>query len=204
MALLLPLARRKGDKWIARKALTAMLWGVGGFCYVERAIFRILGLILGMMSHAKKDLFLATLKCHSGPPPSPITLIPLFFEFLHPKIGGGGVPNPNPTPAGGSLGGGVTCRLVPYIHVCNICGLYPPPPVLGAPLAPPRASSLASLARITCPCARVNGMVGPLPQYWHFASTWEDSVYLGRPRLPGADRVYTLQTAIPMCTGKWC
>ena len=40
-------------------------------------------------------------------------------------------------------------------------------------------------------------MVGPLPQYWHFASTWEDSVYLGRPRLPGADRVYTLQTLYP-------
>ena len=100
MALLLPLARRKGDKWIARKALTAMVWGVGGFCYVERAFFRILGLILGMMSLAKKDLFLATLKCHSGPPPSPITLFPLFFEFLHPKIGGGSLTPTQPRPVG--------------------------------------------------------------------------------------------------------
>ena len=38
VALLLPLVRQKGDEWIPWKALTAMVWGVGGFCYVERAI----------------------------------------------------------------------------------------------------------------------------------------------------------------------
>ena len=43
VALLLPLVRQKGDEWIPWKALTAMLWDVGGFCYAERAIFRILG-----------------------------------------------------------------------------------------------------------------------------------------------------------------
>ena len=31
--------------------------------------------------HAYILLLLATLKCHSGPPPSPITLIPLFLNF---------------------------------------------------------------------------------------------------------------------------
>ena len=85
MAFLLPLARQKGDEWIPWKALKAMVWGVGGFCYVERAIFRILGLFLGMMSLGKNYLFLATLKCHSGPPPSPITLIPFFLNFSTPK-----------------------------------------------------------------------------------------------------------------------
>ena len=37
-----------------------------------------------------------------------------FFEFLDPKIGGG-VPNTNPTPAGGSLGGGGR------VDLCHIC-----------------------------------------------------------------------------------
>ena len=43
VALLLPLVRQKGDEWIPWKALTAMVWDVGGVCYAERAIFRILG-----------------------------------------------------------------------------------------------------------------------------------------------------------------
>ena len=47
VALLLALVRQKGDEWIPWKALTAMVWGVGGFCYVERAIFRILGYFWG-------------------------------------------------------------------------------------------------------------------------------------------------------------
>ena len=81
VALLLPLVRQKGDEWIPWKALTAMVWGVGGFCYVERAIFRILGLFWGMMSLGKNYLFLATLKCHSDPPTSPITVKPIFLRF---------------------------------------------------------------------------------------------------------------------------
>ena len=43
VALLLPLVRQKGDEWIPWKALTAMVWDVGGVCYAERAICRILG-----------------------------------------------------------------------------------------------------------------------------------------------------------------
>ena len=78
MALPLPLVGQKGDEWIQMKALTAIGWGFCGFCEVKRAIFRILRLFLGMMSLGKKYLFLATLKGHSGPPPSPITLIPFF------------------------------------------------------------------------------------------------------------------------------
>ena len=81
MPLPLPLVGQKGDEWIQWKAMTAIGWGFGGFCEVKRAIFRILGLFLGMMSLGKKYLFLATLKGHSGPPPSPITLIPLFLNF---------------------------------------------------------------------------------------------------------------------------
>ena len=101
----LPLVGQKGDAWIQWKALTAIGWGFCVFCEVKSAIFRILGLFLGMMSLGKNHLFLATLKGHSGPPPSPITLIPLFFEFLDPKIGGGG-PWSQPKPGGwGRLGG---------------------------------------------------------------------------------------------------
>ena len=85
MALLLPLVRQKDDEWIPWKALTAMVWGVGGFCCVERAIFRMLVLFLGMMSLGKKHLLLATLKCYSGPPQFPITLIPTFLNFSTPK-----------------------------------------------------------------------------------------------------------------------
>ena len=81
VALLLPLVRKKGGEWIPWKALKAMVWGVGGFCYVERAIFRILGLFWGMMSLGKKHLFLAILKCHSDPPPSAITVKPIFLRF---------------------------------------------------------------------------------------------------------------------------
>ena len=80
MPLPLPLVGQKGDEWIQWKALTAISWGFGRFCEVKRAIFRILGLFLGMMSLGKKYLFLATLKGHSGPPPSQITLIPLFLN----------------------------------------------------------------------------------------------------------------------------
>ena len=58
-----------------------------------------------MMSLSRKYLFLATLKGHSDPPPSPIAVKPIFFAFPDPKIGGG-VPNPNPNPAGGAPGGG--------------------------------------------------------------------------------------------------
>ena len=47
VALLLPLVGQKGDEWIPWKALTAMVWDVGGFCYAERAIFRILGYFWG-------------------------------------------------------------------------------------------------------------------------------------------------------------
>ena len=43
VALLLPLVSHKGDEWIPWKALTATVLDVGGFCYAERAIFRILG-----------------------------------------------------------------------------------------------------------------------------------------------------------------
>ena len=80
---------------------------------MKRAIFRILGLFLGMMSLGKKHLFLGTWKCHSSPPPSPITLIPI---FLDPKIGGGGLwPQPN---RGRWVrgGGGGACHLMPYIY----------------------------------------------------------------------------------------
>ena len=59
--------------------------GFCGFCDMKRAIFRILRLFWGMMSLGKKYLFLAILKCHSGPPPSPITLIPIFLNFSTPK-----------------------------------------------------------------------------------------------------------------------
>ena len=81
MALLLALVGQKDEEWIQGKALTAVLWGVGGFCDVESAIFRILRVFLVMMSLGKKYLFLATLKGHSDPPPSPITLIPHFLNF---------------------------------------------------------------------------------------------------------------------------
>ena len=81
MPLPLPLVGQKGDEWIQWKALTAMSWRFDGFCEVKRAIFRILGLFLGMMSLGKKYLFLATLKGRTGPPPSPITLIPLLLNF---------------------------------------------------------------------------------------------------------------------------
>ena len=40
-----------------------------------------LRLFWGMMSLGKKYLFFATLKCHSVPPPSPITLIPIVLNF---------------------------------------------------------------------------------------------------------------------------
>ena len=68
------------------------------------------------MSLRKKHLFLATLKGHSGPPPPPITLIPIFFEFLDPKIGGG-VLGPNPTAADGSVEGGGASHLVPHTYI---------------------------------------------------------------------------------------
>ena len=153
-----------------------MVWGVGGFCYVERAIFRILGLILGMMSLAKKDLFLATLKCHSGPPPSPITLIPLFFEFLHPKIGGG-VPNPNPTPAGGSLGGG--CRVdLCHIYMYVIYVAYTPPRVGGAFGTAP--GFLACFARSNYMPVCTGKRHG-----WPPSPILALRVYLGRQCLPG-------------------
>ena len=80
------------------KALTAIGWGFCGFCEVKRAISRILRLLLGMMSLRKKYLFLATLKGHSIPPLSPITLIPLFLSFSTPKKGGGPWSPPNPGP----------------------------------------------------------------------------------------------------------
>ena len=47
VALLLPLVGQKGDEWITWKALTAMVWDVGDFCYAERAILRILGYFWG-------------------------------------------------------------------------------------------------------------------------------------------------------------
>ena len=62
-----------------------------------------------MMSLGKKYLFLATLKGHSGPPLSPITLIPLFLNFSTQKQGGE-VLGPNPTPASGSVEGGMTLQ----------------------------------------------------------------------------------------------
>ena len=40
-----------------------------------------LRLFWGMMSLGKKYLFFATLKGHSDPPPSPVTLIPIFLNF---------------------------------------------------------------------------------------------------------------------------
>ena len=58
-----------------------MVWGVGGFCDVESAIFRILRVFLVMMSLGKKYLFLASLKGHSDPPLSPITVKPMFLRF---------------------------------------------------------------------------------------------------------------------------
>ena len=97
------------------KALAAIGWGFCGFCEVKRAIFRILRLFLGMLSLGKEYLFLATLKGHSGPPSSPITLIPVFFEFVDPKLGGGGVLGPNQSPADGAGLGGGACHLMPYI-----------------------------------------------------------------------------------------
>ena len=92
MALLLALVGQKGEEWIQGKALTAVVWGVGGFCDVESAIFSILRVFLVMMSLGKKYLFLATLKGHSDPPPSPMNVKPIFFAILDPKIGGGGHP----------------------------------------------------------------------------------------------------------------
>ena len=91
-----------------------MVWGVGGFCDVERAIVRVLRVFLVMMSLSKKYLFLATLKGHSDPPPSPITVKPIFFCDSRPKNRGGGA-DPNQSPAGGSLGGGGP--IVPYIYI---------------------------------------------------------------------------------------
>ena len=106
MPLPLPLVRQKGDEWIQWKGLTAIGLGFCGFCEVRRALFRILRLFLGMMSLGKRYLFLATLKGHSGLPPSLITLIPIFFELLDPKVGGGG-PWPQPKPGGwGRVGWG--------------------------------------------------------------------------------------------------
>ena len=69
---------------------------------------------------------------------------------------------------------------------------FAPPPPLSAPPgsleAPPfQASALALLARNTCPCTQVNAVsgsflgevsLGEVPQYWHFASTWANSVFL--------------------------
>ena len=81
----MPLVGQKGDEWIQMKALTEIGWGLCVFCEVKRAIFRILRLFLGMMSLGKKYLFLATLKGHSGPPPSPITLNPVFLNSLTQK-----------------------------------------------------------------------------------------------------------------------
>ena len=51
MPLLLPLVGQKGDEWIQWKALTAISWGFRRFCEVKRAIFRILGLFLGIVGY---------------------------------------------------------------------------------------------------------------------------------------------------------
>ena len=88
-----------------------MVWGVGGFCDVESAIFRILRLFLVMMSLRKKYLFLATLKGYSDPPPSPITVKPIFFVISDPKMGGGSLTLIKARPVGLWEGGGGVVRL---------------------------------------------------------------------------------------------
>ena len=69
-----------------------------------------------MMSLGKKYLFLATLKGHSGPPPSPVTLIPLFLNFSAKKRGGRSLAPTQPRPVGPWRGGGGGTRLMPYIY----------------------------------------------------------------------------------------
>ena len=83
-----------------------MVWGVGGFCDVERAIVRVLRVFLVMMSLSKKYIFLATLKGHSDPPPSPITVKPIFFCDSRPKNRGGGGLTPTKARPVGPWGGG--------------------------------------------------------------------------------------------------
>ena len=80
-------------------------FGCWWFLLRKQGHFYDFGLFLVMMSLGKKHLFLATLKCHSGPPPSPITLSPIFLNFSTPKWGGE-ILGPNQTLPGGTLGGG--------------------------------------------------------------------------------------------------
>ena len=51
----------------------------------RKRYFWILRVFLVMMSLSRKYLFLATLKGHRDPPPSPITVKPIFLRFPTPK-----------------------------------------------------------------------------------------------------------------------
>ena len=86
--------------------------------------------------------------------------------------------------------------------------LTPPPP----PARVCVLSSLASAARETCPCAWVNDLSGPMfweVGLWPISQILSLRVYdvptvstISRHRLIGAESVYRLHTAMPMCMGK--
>ena len=115
-----------------------------------------------------------------------------FFVFPDPKMGGG-IPSPAPSHTLGSGGGGGGCVYAIYVYIYMAYESSAPPP-LSAP--PPRVHSVyrPQTAHHLYAGKRWQrtvlgeGAFGPLPKYWHFAST------TCRQRLQLAGRVYLLCT----------